>query len=237
MPSKELLNKRVHKPPRKVMGLGRQLEFYKAAQKARLVQDDVLRYTGVVKNAGLGLWLVFDSLSWAHGAGIVKLSNVKDINRRGYQFWWISIVASLLSDLHRLRMNGIRRQLDQKTLVASNKNKVFQDASVAQQSLTQLEKYVVLLRVRSTLYGISIQLTTFGQRTKGSRLCHSPRRARHPYTVNSARVYHHGCRGHRAHWCDYLGDGWRHLLEESLRWKSIHLWMIFYTAHIRTAEY
>jgi peroxin-11B len=129
---------------RKVMRLGRQLEFYKAAQKARLIQDDVLRYTGIVKNAGLGLWLVYDSLSWAHGAGIIKLSNVKDINRRGYQFWWLSIVASLLSDLHRLRMNGIRRQLEQKTLVASNKNKVFQDASVAQQSLTQLEKWVFL---------------------------------------------------------------------------------------------
>jgi peroxin-11B len=124
---------------RKVMRIGRQLEFYKAAQKAGQSPDDVLRYTGVVKNAGLGLWLVYDSLAWAHGAGIVKLQNVKEVNRRGFQFWWISLVASLLSDIHRLRMNGIRRSLEQKSLVAANRQKVFQDASAAQQALTQLE--------------------------------------------------------------------------------------------------
>jgi peroxin-11B len=103
------------------MRVGRQLEFYKAAQKAMSIQDDVLRFTTVVKNAGLGLWLIHDSVSWAHSSGVIKIESVKDIARRGFQCWFVALVASLVNDLHKLRWNRIKYGMELKALKSAKK--------------------------------------------------------------------------------------------------------------------
>jgi peroxin-11B len=121
------------------MRVGRQLEFYKAAQKAMAIQDDVLRFTTILKNAGLGLWLVHDSISWAHSSGIVKVENVKDIVRRGFQCWFVALVASLVNDLHKLRWNRIKHNMELKALKAAKKHDNKAEIQAAQKNLKALE--------------------------------------------------------------------------------------------------
>jgi peroxin-11B len=134
---------------RKVMRLGRQLEFYKLAEKAAYSNpDDILRYTSVVifkkfttqiKNAGFGLWLVFDALGWAHSSKIIELPNPKDVSSRAFKFWLIGLIASFLNDLHRLRMNAIKIGMEEKALKAAKKQNLELDITASTKTLAALK--------------------------------------------------------------------------------------------------
>lgn len=125
-----------------VMRIGRQPEFYLAAQKAALLPDDVARFSGIVKNAGFAIWLLHDSIGWAHSTGIIKVDNVQHLNRRGNQFWFIAVVATLVNELHRLRWNGIKTHMEVKALVSAKKKKDDQELLASKTILAQLDAYV-----------------------------------------------------------------------------------------------
>ncbi|KAJ3299896.1 Peroxisomal membrane protein PMP27 [Borealophlyctis nickersoniae] len=104
---------------RKLMRVGRQLEFFRGIQKAQTVRDDVVRLTTYIKSIFLSLWLVHDSIQWAHTAGVVALPNIKDLVRRGQKCWLIALIASSIGNMHRLRMNSLRLQHEGKLLRAA----------------------------------------------------------------------------------------------------------------------
>ncbi|KAI9012893.1 peroxisomal biogenesis factor 11, partial [Gaertneriomyces semiglobifer] len=116
---------------RKFMRIGRQVEFIRNVQKANLVKDDVARATQIIKNTFMALWLVHDTLQWANTAGVAKFDNIKDITKRGLKCWLIALVASLLGDVHKLRLNTQRLEQETK-LQRALKAKGDSDSSAAQ---------------------------------------------------------------------------------------------------------
>lgn len=114
---------------RKVMRIGRQLEFYKTAQKTCSIEDDVIRITTIIKNTGLGLWLLHDSIGWAHSAKLISLNDPKGNNKRGFRFWLLALIASWLNNIHKLRINGIQLLMEQK----------YHDSSIKKQDKNEIE--------------------------------------------------------------------------------------------------
>ncbi|KAJ3329128.1 Peroxisomal membrane protein PMP27 [Blyttiomyces sp. JEL0837] len=104
---------------RKLMRAGRQLEFYRAMEKSLNVKDDVVRITTLVKNFCLALWLAHDTFQWAHNAGVVKLTTIKEIGQRAFKFWLVALVASFIGDLHKLRLNAMRVGIETKAVKAA----------------------------------------------------------------------------------------------------------------------
>ncbi|KAJ3190105.1 Peroxisomal membrane protein PMP27 [Gaertneriomyces sp. JEL0708] len=116
---------------RKFMRIGRQVEFIRNVQKANLVKDDVTRATQIIKNTFMALWLVHDTLQWANTAGVARFENIKDISKRGLKCWLIALIASLLGDVHKLRLNTQRLEQETK-LQRALKAKGDSDSSAVQ---------------------------------------------------------------------------------------------------------
>lgn len=124
---------------RKVMRIFRQLEFYKSAQKASKIEDDVVRMTTIVKNAGLGLWGLHDTIGWLHSAKLINLSDPKTNAKRGFKYWVLALVASLLNNLHKLRLNSIQTLMEQKYYNASVKKSDKGEIEVSKNNLQSLK--------------------------------------------------------------------------------------------------
>ncbi|KAI8806511.1 peroxisomal biogenesis factor 11 [Cladochytrium replicatum] len=107
---------------RKLLSAGRQLEFVRGIQKALTVKDDITRLTTIVKNICLSIWLTYDFLGWAHTAGVYKFESIKEINKRGFQFWLLALATSILGNAHKLRLNAIKLELEGKSLRKSPKD-------------------------------------------------------------------------------------------------------------------
>ncbi|KAJ3039935.1 Peroxisomal membrane protein PMP27 [Rhizophlyctis rosea] len=101
---------------RKLMRVGRQVEFANAIQKASTIKDDIIRKTTQLKQLFLAVWIAHDSLQWAHTAGVYTFTDIKTITRRGLKFWLAALVVSTLGNLHRLRMNTLRMTHEQKAI-------------------------------------------------------------------------------------------------------------------------
>ena len=128
---------------RQFMRIFRQLEFYKLAQKAASAQDDVTRLTTILKNIGMAVWLMHDTIGWAHNAKLVQLNDVKSINNRGFRFWLFALVASWLNGIHRLRLNSIKRFMEIKYLNSSVKKQDKNEIQVAKANLENLKLYFI----------------------------------------------------------------------------------------------
>ncbi|TPX67943.1 hypothetical protein SpCBS45565_g03493 [Spizellomyces sp. 'palustris'] len=125
---------------RKLMRVGRQIEFVRNIQKAQTLRDDVSRVTLIVKNAFLALWLFHDTCQWANTAGVVKFENIKDLSRRGMKCWLIALIASFLGDLHKLRLNSQRIQHESKVLKASQAKGLPDETAVKALKSLQIER-------------------------------------------------------------------------------------------------
>ncbi|KAJ3411165.1 Peroxisomal membrane protein PMP27 [Chytridiales sp. JEL 0842] len=104
---------------RKLMRVGRQIEFYRNAVKAMNLKDDVVRVTSILKSVFMSLWLAMDTLQWVHLVGLYKFESIKTINSRSLKFWLAALVVSFIGDIHKLRLNGLRVLAEQKALAAS----------------------------------------------------------------------------------------------------------------------
>ncbi|KAI8590274.1 peroxisomal biogenesis factor 11 [Geranomyces variabilis] len=125
---------------RKLMRVGRQFEFIRTIQKAASMKDDVARITITVKNVFLALWLLCDSCSWANSAGVIKFDNIKEISRRGQKAWLVALIASLLNNLHKLRLNTQRIEQETKAVHAAKTKGVDELSSVAQLKTLRSER-------------------------------------------------------------------------------------------------
>lgn len=96
---------------RKIMQIGRQLEFIQGMQKSSTtIKDEILRMLTLIKNASLCFWLTYDMLQWAHtsGVSVLELPIFQKYVKRGNQFWLLALVSSLFGGFYKLRLNGIR---------------------------------------------------------------------------------------------------------------------------------
>ncbi|KAI8820810.1 peroxisomal biogenesis factor 11 [Fimicolochytrium jonesii] len=60
---------------RKLMRVGRQVEFLRTIQKAAGLKDDVTRLTTIVKNTFLSLWLAHDTCQWVSCVRAIALAS------------------------------------------------------------------------------------------------------------------------------------------------------------------
>ena len=82
---------------------------------------------------------MFDALGWLHSSKIVELSNPKDVSSRAFKFWLIGLIASLLNDLHRLRMNVIKTGMEEKGLRQAQKQKLESEITSSSKQLATLK--------------------------------------------------------------------------------------------------
>ncbi|TPX57851.1 hypothetical protein PhCBS80983_g03554 [Powellomyces hirtus] len=135
-----------------VMRIGRQIEFARTIQKAALLKDDVARITLTVKQVFLAIWLMHDSCQWANTAGVVKFDNIKEISRRGQKAWLVALIASLLGNLHKLRLNGQRIEQETKLArAAAGKGGDAASAAMAIKSLRAERSKITVATVQDSL--------------------------------------------------------------------------------------
>lgn len=67
---------------RKVMRLGKQIEYFKNARQALSIKDDITRMLTAYKFFGLGMWLMYDVLGLAHSYKLHLQKDIKLINKR-----------------------------------------------------------------------------------------------------------------------------------------------------------
>ncbi|KAL2913227.1 Peroxisomal membrane protein PMP27 [Polyrhizophydium stewartii] len=103
---------------RKMMRVGRQSEFLRAAYRSLSITDEVVRVTTVVKNLGMALWLSQDALQLFHAAGVRKLDNIKTVARRGNTGWLVALLASLVCNLYKINVVNMRLVQERKLLKA-----------------------------------------------------------------------------------------------------------------------
>ncbi|EGF79222.1 hypothetical protein BATDEDRAFT_89538 [Batrachochytrium dendrobatidis JAM81] len=113
---------------RKLMFLGRQVEFIRSAQKALSLQDEIVRLAVFSKSIFLSLWLSCDFMLWIHTVGIAKFDTIKDITRRSNRFWLCSLVASLMGTVYKLRNINHRSAQEIKVYKAIVSNKLTDEA-------------------------------------------------------------------------------------------------------------
>ncbi|KAI9098186.1 peroxisomal biogenesis factor 11 [Phlyctochytrium arcticum] len=103
---------------RKLMRVGRQIEFARNIQKASSAPDDTTRTLATIKNTFMALWLMADTCQWANTAGVVKFDSIKEITKRGMKCWLIALIASFMSGLHQMRQTARRIETEKKALQA-----------------------------------------------------------------------------------------------------------------------
>ncbi|KAI8926682.1 peroxisomal biogenesis factor 11 [Entophlyctis helioformis] len=126
---------------RKMMRAGRQIEFFRNAQKSLTIKDEIIRATTVGKNVSMGLWLTFDLLQLIHSIGLYKFESIKDIQARGNRFWFIALLASLIGGAYKINAVNIRLTQEkklQKSVAAQGAVKSEELANV-KKSVAQLE--------------------------------------------------------------------------------------------------
>ncbi|KAI9207560.1 peroxisomal biogenesis factor 11 [Polychytrium aggregatum] len=97
---------------RKLMAVGRQLEFLSAISKSRAINDPFLRYATILKSVALMGWLSFDTIQWIHGAGVLQHPDIKLVSDRAMKWWLASLVVSLAGSLYRFRINSNKLALE-----------------------------------------------------------------------------------------------------------------------------
>ncbi|KAI9207561.1 peroxisomal biogenesis factor 11 [Polychytrium aggregatum] len=147
---------------RKLMRVGRQLEFVMTIAKSKGIKDDLLRYVAILKNLSLFGWLSHDMFQWAHSVGIVKLSNIKQITERGMKCWLTALCVSFIGGLYRLQINSIRLTQEHKA------EKMGKEGGEKNVKLLQSERNRILLALLQDgldmlLPGSALQYTTLNR--------------------------------------------------------------------------
>jgi peroxin-11B len=93
---------------RKVMRLGKQIEYFKNARQALSIKDEITSLLTASKFFGLGMWLMYDVLGLAHSYKLHLQEDIKLINKRGNQFWLSGLTSSFLLNFYNYRWNAIR---------------------------------------------------------------------------------------------------------------------------------
>lgn len=90
------------------MRTGKFLEHLQALVRALSIQDPVVAYTAVGRQASYAAYLVFDSLQWVHGSKAYQFApdTYKTIAKNAARFWLLGLTFSLISGAY--KSNALR---------------------------------------------------------------------------------------------------------------------------------
>lgn len=93
------------------MRTGKFLEHLQALIRALSIQDPVVAYTAVGRQASYAAYLVFDSLQWVHGSKAFTFApdTYKSIAKNAARFWLLGLTFSLISCAYKIRALRSRR--------------------------------------------------------------------------------------------------------------------------------
>ncbi|KAI9494194.1 peroxisomal biogenesis factor 11 [Zychaea mexicana] len=100
---------------RKFFRLLKQLEFAQAGYKALSVQDEVLKVTAVLKQAGMFFYYCTEAVVLANAVNFYKVAKIKDIQQIGFKCWLTALTMSVISTLYKFRNLSIRAEQLEKT--------------------------------------------------------------------------------------------------------------------------
>jgi len=93
---------------RKLLRLGKPLEHAATALRSRHIEDEVLRFTSMLKSLALAVYLSYDMLGWLSTTRIYVFTRKAHYARRAAQFWLVALCFSWLNSVYRLRQLRLR---------------------------------------------------------------------------------------------------------------------------------
>lgn len=84
---------------RKLLRLGKSLDFIQAALKSLHISDDVIRWTVTLSKISQSMFLLFDHIIYFHNLGIIKTDKAK-WSKISAQFWFFSLALNLTRNFY-----------------------------------------------------------------------------------------------------------------------------------------
>ncbi|CAO3667563.1 unnamed protein product [Rhizopus stolonifer] len=100
---------------RKFFRLLKPVEFAQVGVKSLTISDEIVRYTAVIKQAGMFFYYLSEALVLSNAINFYKPSNIKQITEFGQKCWLAALIASLLSGLYKSKQLNIRERMLEKT--------------------------------------------------------------------------------------------------------------------------
>ncbi|XP_062569558.1 peroxisomal membrane protein 11A-like [Saccostrea cucullata] len=84
---------------RKLLRLGKSLDFIQAALKSLHISDDVIRWTVTLSKISQSIFLFFDHIIYFHNLGVIKTDKAK-WSKVSAEFWFFSLVLNLTRNFY-----------------------------------------------------------------------------------------------------------------------------------------
>ncbi|KAF7730696.1 Peroxisomal membrane protein PMP27 [Apophysomyces ossiformis] len=96
---------------RKFFRLLKPIEFAQTGVKSLTIQDEVLRSTAVIKQAGMFFYYCSEALVLANAIKFYKFEQIKKITEFGWKCWFVALAASILSGLYKLKRAAVHEKM------------------------------------------------------------------------------------------------------------------------------
>ncbi|ORX89946.1 peroxisomal biogenesis factor 11 [Basidiobolus meristosporus CBS 931.73] len=93
---------------RRLLRLGKPIEWINTMVKSTSIQDDLLRVCSIGRAASMAAYLTLDMLSWVNMVGMYKFKSAKKITDNANRFWLYGILLAWISDLYKLRQHYLQ---------------------------------------------------------------------------------------------------------------------------------
>ncbi|XP_048736724.1 peroxisomal membrane protein 11A-like [Ostrea edulis] len=87
---------------RKLLRLGKSLDFVQAALKSLHITDDIVRWTVTLSKISQAIFLFFDHIIYFHNLGVIKTDKAK-WSKISAQFWFFSLALNLTRNFYDLK--------------------------------------------------------------------------------------------------------------------------------------
>ncbi|KAK9765070.1 Peroxisomal membrane protein PMP27 [Basidiobolus ranarum] len=88
---------------RRLLRLGKPIEWVDTMVKATSIQDDLLRVCNIGRAASMAAYLTLDMFSWVHMVGMYRFKNASKITDNANRFWLYGILLACIADIYKLR--------------------------------------------------------------------------------------------------------------------------------------
>eukprot|EP00057_Strongylocentrotus_purpuratus_P020376 XP_011674850.1 PREDICTED: peroxisomal membrane protein 11B isoform X1 [Strongylocentrotus purpuratus] len=114
---------------RKLLRIGKSVEFFRAAQKSVHLSDPFLQFTITFANINKASYLLIDHLLWMHRIGLVEV-NSKYYGHLSSRFWLATLILSLSTDLYAIcGVVGTLLQTDMSTKMSLDSDEAVKQCS------------------------------------------------------------------------------------------------------------
>lgn len=125
---------------RKLMRIGRPLEYVQGLLQSLSVKDDFLRVVNIIKNAALALWLWYDMFEWLQLVGLYHPADLKALKRKTAWYWFVGLFFSIIANVMKLRETLSKIDKASSTSIDSAKKELSDLKKTQQKNLLDLVK-------------------------------------------------------------------------------------------------